>query len=149
MNHNEKAVHLFNSGYNCAQAVFCAYCDVTGIEEDIAKRLASSFGGGMGKLREACGAVTGAFAVLGMLYGDYDVNDNQAKSNHYARIRAVADEFKAIHGTINCELLLKDIADTKGSDPAPRTPEYYAVRPCARFVNDICVILDKYIESNK
>lgn len=139
------AVEYFNNGCNCAQAVLCAYCDVIGIEISVAKRFASSFGGGMGKLRQACGAVTGAFAVAGLLWGGYDVNDNEAKSAHYALVRRIASEFTEIHQTINCETLLKGIANTQGSDPAKRTPEYYAVRPCARFVADACDILDKII----
>lgn len=142
MTHREKAEELFLAGYNCAQAVFCAYCDVTGLEHDVAKRIASSFGGGMGKLREACGAVTAGFAVLGMLYGDYDVTDNKLKSEHYARVRALAESFKEQFGTINCESLIQGIANAKGTDPAERTPEYYKTRPCIRFVGAVCDILD-------
>ena len=149
MTHREKAEKYFCSGYNCAQAVLCAYCDITGIDESTAQRWASSFGGGMGKLREACGAVTGAFAVLGLLYGGYDVNDNKAKSEHYALVRKMAEGFKDKHGTINCEQLLKGIANAKGSDPAERTEEYYKVRPCARFVGDACDILDSIIKERE
>ena len=145
MTHRERAESLFLSGYNCAQAVLCAYCDVTGLDFETAKRLSASFGGGMGKLREACGAVTGGFAVIGLLYGDYDVNDNNAKSEHYARVREVAERFKQEFSTINCESLLKGIANAKGVDPAERTPEYYKTRPCIRFVGKMCDILDEYI----
>ncbi|MBO5767488.1 MAG: C_GCAxxG_C_C family protein [Clostridia bacterium] len=149
MTHREKAIELFTNGYNCAQSVLCAYCDITGLDHETAKRMSSSFGGGMGKLREACGAVTGGFAVLGLLYGGYDVNDNSAKSEHYARVRALGEAFKEIHGTINCEALLVGIANAKGSDPAERTPEYYRVRPCARFVGEVCDLLDRMISETK
>lgn len=146
MKHSEKAIELFTSGYNCAQSVICAYADDIGIDRETAKRLSSSFGGGMGKLRQACGAFTGAIMVAGILFGGYDVNDNQKKSEHYALVRRVADEFIKLHGTINCEDLLQGIANAKGKDPAERTPEYYAVRPCARFVGDACEIIDRIIE---
>lgn len=146
MNHKEKAAELFNNGCNCAQAVFGAFCDVTGIDFDTAMKLSSSFGGGMGKMREVCGACTGAFAVAGALWGYTDVNDSKAKKEHYALVRRIADEFKAKHGTIICDALLKGIANTKGEDPAERTPEYYAVRPCCRFVMDVAEILDNLID---
>lgn len=145
MNHREKAAELFNNGYNCAQAVMCAFCDVTGIDHQTAIKLSSSFGGGMGKMRSVCGACTGAFAVAGLLWGYEDVNDQKAKSEHYALIRRIADEFKEKHQTIICDELLKGIANTKGSDPAVRNEEYYAVRPCCRFVMDAAEILDKII----
>lgn len=145
MGHRARAEELFLSGYNCAQAVFCAYCDITGIDESLARSITASFGGGMGKLREACGAVTGAFAVLGALYGGYDVNDNKEKSAHYALVRRLGEEFKALHGTINCAELLIGIANAKGENPAKRSPEYYKTRPCARFVGDACDILDEII----
>ncbi len=145
MNHREKAAELFNSGCNCAQAVFGAFCDVTGIDFETAMKLSSSFGGGMGKMREVCGACTGAFAVAGALWGYTDMNDPEAKKDHYALIRRISDEFKAKHGTIICDVLLKGIANTTGVDPAERTPEYYAVRPCCRFVMDVSDILDNII----
>ena len=145
MKHREVAEALFNSGYNCAQAVFCAFCDETGIEVNTALKLMSSFGGGMGKLREVCGACTGAFAVAGLLFGSFDPNDNNAKSDHYELIRRIAEEFKAIHGTYNCAQLMSGISNAGGKDPAERTPEYYKTRHCSRFVGDAADILDKII----
>ena len=71
MDHGMKAAELFLGGYNCAQSVVVAFCDVTGLEVDFAAKLASSFGGGMGRMREVCGAVSGMLMVLGLLYG-YD-----------------------------------------------------------------------------
>lgn len=145
MNHKEKAAELFNSGCNCAQAVFGAFGDVTGIDFETSMKLSSSFGGGMGKMRHACGACTGAFAVAGILWGYTDVNDHQAKSDHYALVRRIADDFKEKHQTIICDELLKGVAGTQGKEPAERTPDYYAVRPCCRFVMDAAEILDKII----
>ena len=146
MKHREKAEQLFNSGCNCAPAVFAAFEDVTGVPAETALKLSSSFGGGMGKLREVCGACSGAFMVAGMLWGGYDVNDNKKKTEHYATVRRIAEEFKSIHSTYNCGELMNGIANAKGSDPVERTPEYYAVRPCCRFVGDAAEILDKIIE---
>ncbi len=149
MTHREKAIELFCSGYNCAQAVFCAYSEDLNIDMATARNISSSFGGGMGKLRQACGAFTGALMVVGAMYGGYDVNDNEKKSEHYALVRKIAEEFIALNETINCEELLQGIANAKGKDPAVRTPEYYATRPCARFVGDACDILDRVIEEKK
>jgi len=149
MNHKEKAAELFNSGCNCAQAVFGAFSDVTGIDYEVGMKLSSSFGGGMGKMRSVCGACTGAFAVAGILWGYSDVNDHKAKSEHYALIRRIADEFKAKHETIVCDELLKGVANTKGKEPAIRTEEYYAVRPCCKFVMDAAEILDKIIDEKQ
>ncbi len=149
MDRKIKALELFNSGYNCAQAVFLAFNDVMGLDESTAMKLSSSFGGGMGKLREVCGACTGAFAVAGALWGYTDVNDNNAKSEHYRLIRRIADEFKAKHETVICRELLVGIANTGGSDPAVRTEEYYMVRPCGRFVMDAAEILDKIIKERE
>ncbi len=145
MNHREKAEEIFLSGCNCAQAVFAAFGDLTNIPYETALKLASSFGGGMGKLREMCGACSGAFMVAGILWGGFDVNDNEKKAEHYALIRRIAEEFKAINSTYNCGELMSGIANAKGSDPAPRTKEYYLTRPCSKFVGDAAEILDKII----
>lgn len=145
MEHRKIAEELFLSGYNCAQAVFCAFKDVTGIDEVTGLKLMSSFGGGMGKLREVCGACSGAFAVAGLLFGSDDPNDNIAKSEQYALVRRIAEEFKSLHGTYNCGELMDGIANASGENPAERTPEYYKTRPCCRFVGDAAEILDKII----
>ena len=146
MDHSIQAAELFVQGYNCAQAVFCAFCDETGIDTETAVRLMSSFGGGMGKLREVCGACSGAFAVAGLLYGSTDPNDNNAKTEHYALIRKIASEFVELNGSYNCKTLMEGIANAKGENPAPRTPEYYKTRPCCKFVGDAAEILDRLIE---
>lgn len=149
MDHRSVAEVLFANGYNCAQAVFVAYCDEMNIDKETALKLSSSFGGGMGKLREVCGAVTGAFAVAGVLWGYSDVNDAKAKTEHYALIRRIAEEFKSVHGTYICNYLLKGIANIDSKDPHPRTEEYYKVRPCVRFVSTACEILDRISEEKK
>jgi C_GCAxxG_C_C family probable redox protein len=140
------AAELFLKGYNCAQAVAIAFCDVTGLDEAMTARLSSSFGGGLGRLREVCGAVSGMAMVAGVLYGSDDPKDDEAKKAHYELIQQLAGEFRNRMGTIICRELL----DNPPSDPtpSPRTAEYYANRPCARFVMVAAEILNDYIQKN-
>ena len=145
MNHSQKAQALFYAGYNCAQAVFCAFCDETGLDLDAAARLSSSFGGGLGRLRELCGALAGAELALGMLRGYSDVEDPALKSGHYARVRLLAERFREKNGTYLCRELLKDVPTTPGGEPEPRTPEFYARRPCLRLVGEAAAILEEML----
>lgn len=148
MEHKQIAESLFNGGCNCAQAVFCAFCDVTELDIHTAMKLSSSFGGGMGKLREVCGACTGAFMAAGILFG-YEGNDDAKKAEHYALIRRIASEFSEKNGSYICRDLLKGIEDDKSILPRERTAEYYASRPCCRFVSDAAEILDSIIAEKK
>ena len=94
MDHREKAAELFVNGSNCAQAVAVAFCDVTGMEPELAAKLSSSFGGGMGRMREVCGAVSGMLMVLGALYGYDDPGEkDRAKKAHYAMVQELAGKF--------------------------------------------------------
>jgi len=144
MDHSVKAAELFLSGRNCAQAIVVAFCDVTGLEEAFAARLSSSFGGGMGRLREVCGAVSGMLTVVGLLYG-YDENGKGDchKKEHYQLVQSLAGQFREEVGSIVCREILKN----PPSDPAPtpRTAEFYAQRPCVRMVMTAARILDAYI----
>lgn len=144
--HEEKAKMLFKEGYNCSQAVFAAFCDVTGIDEKTALRLSSSFGGGMGRMREVCGAVSGMFMVLGCLYGYEGAAQNDEKKEHYARIREAAEQFKKENGSIICRELLEGAKS--GGEPEARTPEYYKKRPCSEYVALCAAITDKYISEH-
>lgn len=145
--HSETASENFKKGYNCAQAVFAAYAKDLGINVETALKLSSSFGGGMGRLREVCGAVSGIFMAAGLLYGYSSCNDKEEKTAHYERIQHLAHKFQQIHGSIICRELLK--LDQKEDNPVPsdRTKEYYKKRPCEDFVKDACKILDEYIQS--
>lgn len=138
----------FKKGYNCAQAVACAFSEELGMEEATVARLVSSFGGGFGKLREVCGAVSGAAFVLGALRGYDSPTDDVGKSAHYARIQDFAARFKAEHDSIICRELLKGIALKKknSSEPEARTDEYYAVRPCVHFVETAAKIVAEMLE---
>lgn len=145
MNHAEKACQLFAEGRNCSQAVFTAFCDVTGLDEELALRLSSSFGGGMGRMREVCGTCSAMFMVAGILYGYTSKDDINEKAEHYRRIQYLAQEFKNQHGTINCLELLKHLSVDKNPVPEQRTEQYYKVRPCIKFVRTAAEILDRYI----
>ncbi|MBR3642562.1 MAG: C_GCAxxG_C_C family protein [Parasporobacterium sp.] len=146
MDHEQEAKRLFMEGYNCAQAVFCAFCDKTGLDIDTAARLSSSFGGGMGRLREVCGTVSGALMALGAIYGYDAPGDLEAKKKHYRLVQEFAQKFREKNDTIICRELLKNITVTPGAVPEPRTPEFYARRPCLRLAGEAAEILDKMLE---
>lgn len=148
-NHAEKACALFADGRNCAQAVFAAFCDVTGMDEETALKLSSSFGGGMGRMREVCGACSAMFMVAGILYGYSSSDDDKEKAAHYKLIQALAEEFRKEHGTIICRELLKNLKTDNSPVPTPRTEQYYKARPCIRFVQTASEILDRYIQSTE
>ena len=143
MTHSEKAAELFLQGYNCAQAVAVAFCDVTGLDEEFTARTVSAFGGGMGRLREVCGAVGGMFFVLGNLYGYEAQDDDGAKKQLYTRVQELAAKFKEQNGSIVCREILKNPPSDPA--PAPRTAEYYAKRPCARMVMVAAELMDQFI----
>ena len=144
MDHAYKAADLFLSGSNCAQAIVVAFCDVTGLEPSFAAKLSSSFGGGMGRLREVCGAVSGMLMVAGLLYGyDEPGQGDCRKKEHYQLVQALAGRFREEIGSIVCREILKN--PPSDPTPSPRPAEYYATRPCARMVMTAARILDDYI----
>ncbi|HBL85142.1 MAG: hypothetical protein A2Y17_02025 [Clostridiales bacterium GWF2_38_85] len=152
MNHKQKAIELFNEGYNCAQSVFAAFCDVTGMEFEEAIKLSSSFGGGMGRLREVCGAVSAMFMITGILYGYTNPTDSEAKAEHYKQIQLLAEKFKEKNGSIICrDILIEAGVENVNTNyiPEARTKEYYEKRPCAEYVGDAAEILDEYIKNHK
>lgn len=149
MTHSEKAAELFTHGYNCSQAVFAAFCDVTGMDEKTALKLSSSFGGGMGRLREVCGAVSGAFMVAGMLFGYDSYDDDISKKEHYALIQDIAKRFKERNNSIICRELIQGLAKDTLPTPTPRNIEFYKTRPCLRFVMDAADILDDIIKEKE
>ena len=143
MDHGIKAAELFLQGYNCAQAVAVAFCDVTGLEEKFTARMVSSFGGGMGRLREVCGAVSGMFFVLGQLYGYDTPGDDVSKKALYTDVQDLAAKFRQEVGSIVCREILKN--PPSDPNPTPRTAEFYQKRPCARMVLLAGQLLDGYI----
>ena len=146
MDHGMKAAELFLGGYNCAQSVVVAFCDLTGLEPYFAAKMASSFGGGMGRMREVCGAVSGMLMVAGLLYGYETPGDDVSKKAHYVRVQQLAGTFREQIGSIVCREILKN--PPSDPTPSPRTAEYYAKRPCARMVLLAGQILDEYIKEN-
>lgn len=143
--HEEKARELFLQGYNCSQAVVCAFCDVTGLNMETSARMASSFGGGLARLREVCGTVSGAAIVLGLAGGYSDPKDYGAKQRHYALVREFARRFAEVNGSIICRELLQGVETTPGGNPEMRTPEYYAKRPCPVLAACAAGILDEML----
>ena len=120
MDHGLKAAELFLSGYNCAQAVAVAFTDVTGLTEAQAAKMASAFGGGMGRMREVCGAVSGMLLVLSQLYGYDTPGDDISKKELYSRVQALAAGFRAENGSIICREILKNPPRTPIPPPGPR-----------------------------
>jgi C_GCAxxG_C_C family probable redox protein len=118
------------------------------MEQALALRLSSSFGGGLGRQREVCGAVSGMCMVLGALYGYDDVTDGAVKAEHYARIQALCGEFRARYGSIVCRELLGAKRAEDSPNPTPRDAEFYRTRPCARFVGAAAELLEDYIAAN-
>ena len=143
MNHSTLAAQLFLDGCSCSQAVMAAFCDLTGMDRSTALRLSAPFGGGIGRMREVCGAVSGMMMVVGLLYGFEPSEGSAAKSAHYHLVQELAEQFRQQAGSIICREILKN--PPADPNPSPRTAEYYASRPCARMVMLAAEILDKYI----
>lgn len=143
--YSEKAVNNFKSGYNCAQSVFLAFAEDFGLDKETALMLSSSFGGGMGRLREVCGAVSSMFAIAGLKEGYVSPNDDEAKAKHYERIQALAKIFKTRFGTIICRELLELPEGADSPIPSKRTDEYYKTRPCEAFVRYAAEIIEHEI----
>lgn len=149
MTRKEQAMAYFKEGYNCAQAVFLAFSDLTGFEQKTALRLAAPFGGGLGRQREVCGAVSGMCLVAGALYGYDDKSDKTAKAAHYKAVQELCAEFRARAGG---SIICRDLLGAEGKDtaaiPSDRTAAYYKKRPCAELVGEAADILAAYIEAN-
>lgn len=143
--YSTEAAKLFKEGYNCAQSTFCAFSDELGIDKAIALKLTSSFGGGMGRLREVCGAVSAMFMIAGLLKGYTCPQDDDAKTQHYKLIQNLAEEFKKLHKTIICRELLGLSEGKDDYTPSKRTEEYYAKRPCEKIIADAALIIEKHL----
>ena len=146
MDHGIKAAELFLGGYNCAQSVAVAFCDITGLDEKSTAKMVSAFGGGMGRLREVCGAVSGMFFVLSLLYGYDTPGDDVSKKQLYTEVQALAAQFREACGSIICREILKN--PPTDPTPSPRTAEYYKTRPCARMVLTAATLMDEFIAAH-
>lgn len=145
MDRAERAAQLFLSGYNCAQSVAAAFSDMTGIDQATTAKMASGFGGGFGRLREVCGAVSGMVMVASTLYG-YDSPDPVAQQACYTMVQQLVNRFQAQTGSMICREILKN--PPSDPTPTPRTAEYYKQRPCVRMVMVAAQILEEYISKN-
>lgn len=141
----DRGIELFESGYSCSQSVVLAFADHFGIDSSVALKFSSSFGAGMGRLREVCGAATGMFMILGWLYPYENVEDKEAKKVNYAAVQRCAVQFKERMGSYICAELLKIKREPQIPVPSDRTDAYYNLRPCTRAVAVACEIVAKEI----
>lgn len=142
MSKGEQAKQLFLSGLNCSQSVAMAFCDEMNMDSETVKKLVIGFGGGMGRLREVCGAVSGMVFVLSALYGD------KGRTEVYSMVQTVAKEYEKANGSIVCRELL-GMAPKQIDSPIPeeRTKEYYKKRPCAELCRIAADILENFINT--
>ncbi|MBP7984433.1 MAG: C_GCAxxG_C_C family protein [Bacteroidaceae bacterium] len=144
----EKAVQLFNSGCNCSQAITVAFADLYGFTEEQAMRLSAGFGGGIGRMRETCGAACGMFILAGMDCGSIEASDRIAKSHNYAVVQQLAAKFKEQTGSLICAELLGLKKNTPlSSEASERTPQYYAKRPCPKMIETAAKIFADYLDN--
>lgn len=143
----QRAVDNFMQGYGCCQSVVAAFADLYNLDDTMAKRIAAGFGGGVGRMRMMCGAVSGIVILAGLDRGQIDGADRKGKSMCYKVVQELLDEFKVQNGSVVCaELLgLKGHEKAQSSYVAsPRTAEYYKTRPCAAKVESAARIFAEY-----
>ncbi len=134
----QRAQELFRQGFNCAQAVFASCADLFDIrDEALALRMAASFGGGIGRMRQTCGAACGMFMLEGLHSGSAVAGDQEGKAANYERVQQLAAAFKRQNGSLVCaELLAGTVAaPSDGPKPEERTEAYYKKRPCVKMVD--------------
>ncbi len=144
--HADRAEALFRQGFNCAQSMVAAFADELGLDRETALRLASSFGGGMGRLRETCGALTGLFMIAGLACGYADPGDAAAKAAHYRLIQSLAERFREAHGSLLCRDLLADVETAPGPEPEARSDAYYQRRPCMAYIRFAASMADELVQ---
>ncbi len=146
MTRKEKAIQGFLDGYNCAQCMMLAFEDLLTIDLDTALKIASPFGGGMGRLREVCGSVSGMFMVLGYVHGYHEAGDYEGKKVLYEHVQELARRYEEANGSIICRDLLGLPVQREEAVPDKRTKEYYQKRPCAQKVGSAAEILEQYLQ---
>ncbi|MGL4804913.1 MAG: C-GCAxxG-C-C family protein [Bacteroidales bacterium] len=140
-----RAESFFREGYNCAQAVFMAYADIFGINSELAKAIPTSLGGGMGRLREVCGAVSGMFLLVSLKYPVMQGSDKEIKKINYATVQQLAETFSFKNGSIICRELLNLKVQKQEPTPEERTEKYYKKRPCVEYVKDAARIIGEFL----
>lgn len=147
MTREQKATELFLKGYNCSQSVFTAFCDRFNLDEQTALRISAGLGGGVGRQRDVCGAVTGAAMVLGSVCAGVEADDNESKMENYALVSQFCDDFRCRHNSIICKELLADIElNMFGISDGTDIPQYYKDRPCLKLVQSAVQILEEKIK---
>ena len=146
MKKREVGENYFKQGYNCSQAVVLTFIEEIGLDKEQALKIASSFGGGIGRQREVCGAVSGMVICLGALKGYSSYDNHTEKANYYALVQNLCNKFKEKNGSIVCRELL-GLSSPSNPTPEKRTDEYYKKRPCASLVGDAVEILEEYLNS--
>lgn len=142
-----KAVGLFKEGFNCAQSVVAAFADMYGFTREQALHISASFGGGIGRMRETCGAACGMFLLAGLEKCALEGKDRESKAENYALVQELAEEFKKRNGALRCsELLGLSKKEPVVSTPEARTEQYYAKRPCVKMVEEAAKIWSEYLE---
>lgn len=145
----EKAVALFKEGFNCSQSVVAAFADQYGFTHEQALRMSASFGGGIGRMRETCGAACGLFMLAGLETGATEGSDRDGKATNYALVQELAEEFKKRNGALRCaDLLGLSKTEPIVSTPEARTSQYYAKRPCSKMVEEAARIWCEYLEKH-
>ena len=142
----EKAVALFKEGYNCSQSVVAAYADLYGFTQEQALKMSASFGGGIGRMRQTCGAACGLFLLAGLESGCTEGKDREGKEANYKMVQEFAEEFKKRNGSLICaELLGLSKSAPTSTTPEQRTAEYYKKRPCVKMVEEAARIFGEYL----
>ncbi len=143
----EMAVSLFKEGFNCSQSVVAAFADKYGFTREQALKMSASFGGGIGRMRETCGAACGLFLLAGLETGATEGADRNGKAANYALVQELAEEFKQRNGALRCaDLLGLSKKEPVVSTPEARTDQYYAKRPCVKMVEEAARIWCEYLQ---
>ena len=146
----EKAVALFKEGFNCSQSVVAAFADMYGFTPEQALKMSASFGGGIGRMRETCGAACGLFLLAGLETGATEGADRDGKAANYKLVQELAEEFKQRNGALKCaDLLGLSKKEPVVSTPEARTAQYYVKRPCAKMVEEAARIWCEYLKKNR
>lgn len=140
-----RAIALFKEGYNCSQSVVAAFADLYGFSEEQALRMSASFGGGIGRMRQTCGAACGMFLLAGLEKGATRGDDREGKAANYALVQELAEEFRKRNGSLICAELLGLKRPEGSSQPEARTEQYYAKRPCVKMVEEAARIWAEYL----
>lgn len=149
MDYGLKGKNYFLLGYNCSQSVVLAFQDKLNLPTSTLLSLASSFGGGIGRLREVCGCISAMAIIMGLLYGNYDKDDVSDKAKHYQLIQNLTFQFKDKYGSYICADLLNLKKGPSNPMPGIRNKAYYESRPCGNYIYYMCELIAREIEKHE